>query len=118
MSLMQLLRRPEISFQDLALFVPRLTDVSPEFSLQTELQVKYEGYIQRQMEGVHRFQRMETMLLPQDLDYGKVSGLSREVCEKLTRIRPRSLGQAHRIPGVTPAALSLLSIYLKKKQLA
>jgi tRNA uridine 5-carboxymethylaminomethyl modification enzyme len=61
---------------------------------------------------------MEDVHLPEDIDYSKITGLSREVREKLTHIRPRSLGQAHRIPGITPAAVSLLSIYLKKRKLA
>jgi len=117
-SFTQLLRRPEISFHDLSSFAPELEHVPPDLSLQTELHIKYEGYIRRQQEGVQRFRRMEDMRLPEDIDYALIRGLSREVCEKLTRIRPRSLGQAHRIPGITPAAVSLLSIYLKKKKLA
>jgi len=74
--------------------------------------------VQRQREGVDRFHKMERLGLPEDLDYSRISGLSREVREKLTRIRPRSLGQASRISGITPAALTLLSIYLKKRKLA
>jgi tRNA uridine 5-carboxymethylaminomethyl modification enzyme len=67
------------------------------------------------MEIVERFQRMEHARLPLDIDYSQISGLSREVCEKLARIKPQSLGQASRIPGITPAAISLLSFYIKKK---
>ncbi|HEX2226762.1 MAG TPA: tRNA uridine-5-carboxymethylaminomethyl(34) synthesis enzyme MnmG, partial [Candidatus Binatia bacterium] len=69
-------------------------------------------------EMVERFLKTENVRLPEDLDYASISGLSREVREKLTRIRPRSLGQASRISGVTPAAISLLSIYLKKRKSA
>ena len=87
-------------------------------SLHAELQIKYTGYIQRQLEGVSRFKKMEDVRLPDDMDYSTINGLSREVREKLTAIRPRSLGQAYRIPGITPAAVSLLSVYLKKQKLA
>ncbi len=117
-SMAQLLRRPEISFSDLSAFASDLADLSQEIRIQIELEVKYKGYIQRQLEGVSRFQRMEDVVLPENIDYSTVVGLSREVCEKLTKIRPRSLGQAHRIPGITPAAMSLLSIYIKKRKRA
>ncbi len=117
-SLLQLLRRPEISFSDLNELQSDSMTIRPDLSLQVELQIKYGGYIQRQLEGVERFRTMEDIRLPDNLNYAEISGLSREVCEKLSYLKPRSLGQAHRIPGVTPAAVSLLSIYLKKKKLA
>ncbi len=117
-SFVQLLRRPEISLHHLTEFELTLNETPPDLSLQVELQIKYVGYIQRQLEGVDRFRKMEDVHLPEDIDYTKITGLSREVREKLTHIRPRSLGQAHRIPGITPAAVSLLSIYLKKRKLA
>jgi tRNA uridine 5-carboxymethylaminomethyl modification enzyme len=82
---------------------------------QVEIQIKYQGYVTRQQEIVERFQKMEHARLPENTDYACISGLSREVCEKLTRIKPRSLGQAARIPGITPAAISLLSFYIKTK---
>ena len=85
---------------------------------QAEIQIKYEGYVNRQMEMVERFQKIENLKLPDTLDYADINGLSKEVREKLTRIRPRSLGQASRISGITPAAISLLSIYLKKRKSA
>ncbi|MBI2987574.1 MAG: tRNA uridine-5-carboxymethylaminomethyl(34) synthesis enzyme MnmG [Deltaproteobacteria bacterium] len=117
-SLAQLLRRPEISFSDLALFAPELAGVSTHLGLQAEVEIKYSGYVQRQMEGVKRFRKVEAVRLPVDLDYAVIAGLSREVREKLARIRPRTLGQAARISGVTPAAISLLSVYLKKQKVA
>ena len=117
-SLAQLLRRPEISFSHLCEFAPELADTPPALSLQAELHIKYTGYVQRQLEGVNRFRKMEDVHLPEGIDYSKINGLSREVREKLTMIRPRSLGQAYRIPGITPAAVSLLSVYLKKQKLA
>jgi tRNA uridine 5-carboxymethylaminomethyl modification enzyme len=82
---------------------------------QTEIQLKYQGYVDRQSAIVDRFRRMEQATIPANLDYSKISGLSREVCEKLVRVKPRSLGQAARIPGITPAAISLLSFYIKKR---
>ena len=117
-SLLQLLRRPEISFQNLTEFESGLIETQPDLRLQVELQIKYVGYVQRQLEGVERFRKMEDVHLPEDINYTEISGLSREVCEKLAHVRPHSLGQAHRIPGITPAAVSLLSIYLKKRKLA
>lgn len=117
-SLAQLLRRPEISFSHLCAFSPELVDTSTALSLHAELQIKYSGYVQRQLEGVARFKKMENVCLPDDMDYSTINGLSREVREKLSLVRPRSLGQAYRIPGITPAAVSLLSVYLKKQKLA
>ena len=112
--LAQLLRRPEITFRNLAAFCPDLAEVPFDVGLQAEVSLKYSGYVQRQAEGVKRFQKMENVSLPEDLDYGKINGLSREIMEKLTFVRPRSLGQAYRIAGVTPAAISVLSVYLYK----
>ena len=112
--LAQLLRRPEITFRNLAAFCPDLAEVPFDVGLQAEVSLKYSGYVQRQAQGVKRFQKMENVSLPEDLDYGKVNGLSREIMEKLTHVRPRSLGQAYRIAGVTPAAISVLSLYLYK----
>ena len=117
-SLAQLLRRPEISFSHISVFAPELADTPSALSLQAELQIKYTGYVQRQLEGVDRFRKMEDVHLPEGIDYSMINGLSREVREKLTMIQPRSLGQAYRIPGITPAAVSLLSVYLKKQKLA
>ncbi len=117
-TLAQLLRRPEISFSDLNFMDPELAQVPSALGLQAEVEIKYQGYVQRQLEGVQRFQKMEQVRLPEDLNYSEISGLSREVREKLIRVRPRSLGQASRISGITPAALSLLSVYLKKRRLA
>ena len=81
---------------------------------QVEIQCKYHGYIERQREEIERQQRNEHKRLPADLDYHAVKGLSAEVREKLAAVRPETLGQAARIPGVTPAAVSLLLVHLKK----
>jgi tRNA uridine 5-carboxymethylaminomethyl modification enzyme len=117
-SLSQLLRRPEISFPHLAELCFDLQHVAESTALQVEIEIKYSGYIKRQHEAVGRFKNLESVRLPENLDYGTVNGLSREAREKLARIRPRSLGQASRISGITPAAISLLSIYLKKRKQA
>jgi tRNA uridine 5-carboxymethylaminomethyl modification enzyme len=117
-SLAQCLRRPEISFSHLKDLFPGLENVSTDIALQAEIEVKYAGYISRQNEAIKRSKNFESLRLPEDIDYTVVTGLSREAREKFAKIRPRSLGQAARISGITPAAISLLSIYLKKQQLA
>jgi len=117
-TLAQILRRPEMTMEQLRIVHPDIPRHALDVDAQVEIQIKYEGYVGRQLEIVERFQRMEHVRLPDDIDYSVISGLSREVCEKLTRIRPRSLGQAARIAGITPAAISLLSYYIKKKKSA
>ncbi len=114
-TLAQILRRPEISMTRLKALKPDIPSHGQDIDAQAEIQLKYQGYVDRQLEIVERFQRMEHAKLPINIDYSKISGLSREVCEKLTQIKPQSLGQASRIPGITPAAISLLSFYIKKK---
>lgn len=113
-SLAQLLRRPEVTVTDLIRFAPMLGDYAPQVASQAEIQVKYEGYLNRQADMVNRSKNMEMTRVPQTIDYGVIDGLSREVREKLSRVRPLSLGQAARIPGITPAAISLLAVYLKR----
>ncbi len=115
-SLAQLLRRPEVSLGPIRVMVPSMPFFSKDADLQAELQIKYAGYVDRQINLIERFQKMENARLPDEFDYSKISGLSREVREKLTRVRPRSLGQASRVPGITPAAMSLLSVHLKKSK--
>lgn len=113
-----LLRRPEMTYQQLmtlSTFAPALND--PQAAEQVEIQVKYEGYIARQQEEIDRQLRNENTLLPVELDYRQVSGLSNEVIAKLNDHKPGSIGQASRISGITPAAISILLIYLKKQGL-
>ncbi len=111
----QILRRPEMTIDQLRTLRPDIPSYKLDVDAQVEIQIKYQGYVDRQLEIVERFQRMEHVRLPDDIDYSLISGLSREVCEKLSRIRPRSIGQASRISGITPAAISLLSFYVKRK---
>jgi tRNA uridine 5-carboxymethylaminomethyl modification enzyme len=110
----QLLRRPEISLIQIRTLVPDTPHFSNDVDTQAELEIKYAGYVDRQIDLVKRFQKMEQTRLPERIDYSKIEGLSREVREKLARVRPLSLGQASRIPGITPAAMSLLSVHLRK----
>jgi tRNA uridine 5-carboxymethylaminomethyl modification enzyme len=114
-SLQELLRRPEIHYPNLFTFDGDLESHSKEVWEQVEIQVKYDGYVRRQMEQIERFRRLEEVNFPEDFDFRSVIGLSTEVMEKLTKIRPISLGQASRISGVTPAAISILMINLKKQ---
>jgi len=115
---LELLRRPQASYATLTA-LPRVGDagVTPEVAEQVEIQVRYAGYITRQREEVDRARRQEETTLPEGLDYDGVSGLSNEVRQKLHQVRPATLGQARRIPGMTPAAISLLAIHLKKRSL-
>jgi tRNA uridine 5-carboxymethylaminomethyl modification enzyme len=112
----QLLKRPELSHADISRFSPPGQALSPEEAEQVEIQVKYEGYIRRQLDQVARFAGLEERAIPDDLDYDSVIGLGSEVKQKLKSVRPVSLGQASRISGVTPAALSLLMVALEKKK--
>ena len=115
-SLRELLKRPEIHFEHLLEFDPELKILKKEASEQVEIQVKYDGYIKRQMELIERFKKLEEVNFPENFDFHSIIGLTTEVSEKLIKIRPISLGQASRISGVTPAALSILMINLKKQK--
>jgi tRNA uridine 5-carboxymethylaminomethyl modification enzyme len=113
-SLEDLLRRPNIHIEDLAALDETLAGLSREVAEQLEIGVKYEGYIRRQLEQVERFRRTEDVVIPENFDYRTIAGLSAEVREKLDRVRPRTLGQAGRIPGVTPAAIAILAVLLRR----
>ncbi|MEA3545173.1 MAG: tRNA uridine-5-carboxymethylaminomethyl(34) synthesis enzyme MnmG [Thermodesulfobacteriota bacterium] len=114
-SLEQLLRRPEIDIQQIKVVCPFLEKFSPQALEQVEIAVKYEGYIKRQLEQVERFREQEEIIIPTDIDYDLIASISTEVREKLKKIRPASLGHAGRIQGVTPAAIAVIQIYLRKK---
>ncbi|MFC4698782.1 tRNA uridine-5-carboxymethylaminomethyl(34) synthesis enzyme MnmG [Glaciecola siphonariae] len=114
-SLEELIRRPELNYETLmkvAQLGPGLDDLKA--AEQVEIQIKYAGYIARQLEDIAKSQRHENALIPIDFDYSKISGLSNEVVAKLSDARPETLGKASRISGITPAAISLLLVYLKK----
>ena len=125
---LDLLRRPELKYEDLNLAAP-LADqeaadwrpdvrLAEQVSFQVEVQAKYSGYLKRQHEEIERARRHEELALPLDLDYALVGGLSNEVRQRLCEVRPQTLGQAARIPGLTPAAVSLLLVHLKKRDRA
>ncbi len=115
----EFLKRPEINYQHLLMLsdldLPQLPN---EVTEQIEIQNKYAGYIERQQQDIEKLRKYENTLLPEHLDYNQVTGLSSEVMQKLTKIKPTSLAQAGRISGVTPAALSLLLVHLKKQRLS
>lgn len=111
----EILRRPEVRYSHLEFLGEGNLDLSPKVKDQVEIQIKYEGYIDRQLKEIERFKRLEEKRLPPNLDYDLVVGLSQEVREKLKAIHPISLGQASRISGVTPSALSALLVHLSKR---
>ncbi len=120
-----LLRRPEISFDDLTCVAPHAgadwcadERLCEQVKLQVEVQAKYSGYLKRQSDEIERAVRNEELRLPADIDYARVGGLSNEVRQRLCDVRPETLGQAARIPGLTPAAVSLLMVHLKKRERA
>ncbi len=119
-TLEEILKRPQIDWKGLISLCRTAKDAAgirriPEnVAKQIEIEVKYSGFIERQMKEVERFKNLEKIKIPADIDYAAISGLSREIREKLNRIRPLTLGQASRVSGVTPAAISLLMVYLRK----
>ena len=114
LSLAQLLRRSEVLYENLFAFAPELAEQDAEIYEEVETGIKYEGYIRRQREYVEKSKKMEEIRLQEDLDYKDVYGLTREVSEKLNKIKPINLGQASRISGVTPAAIMALQVHLKR----
>ena len=114
--LIDLLRRPQLSYADLRPFDAEAPDLSADVVEQVEITVKYEGYIRRQEKQVAEFERLERQAIPQDIDYDTIQGLRLEAREKLGAIRPQNLGQAGRISGVSPADMAALMIYLGKKE--
>ena len=116
MSLADLLRRPQITYADLAPFDPARPELPRVVTEQAEIRLKYAGYIQRQLRQVAEFTRLEERLLPPDLDYRQVSCLRLEARQKLSDIRPASLGQASRISGVSPADIATLMVYLESRE--
>ena len=123
-SLKALLSRPEVRYRDLLSVEMSASEksLSPSQPLteeeisQVEVSVKYEGYINRQQEEIEKYQRNENLVIPPDIPYDSISGLSFEVREKLKEVMPETIGQAGRITGVTPAAISILIVYLLKQK--
>jgi tRNA uridine 5-carboxymethylaminomethyl modification enzyme len=114
-TLENLLKRPEITYQHLRFLDEDTSRVSEQISSQAEINIKYKGYIKRQQEEIERFKKIEKIKLPPRFDFSKIPSLSREIKEKLAKFQPHNLGQASRISGVTPAAISILMIYINKR---
>ncbi len=113
-SLYDLLKRPQVSYQMIAEFDGTLKDQGEQVISQVEYEIKYEGFISRQNKDVEKFKHIDHIRIPSDLSFDQVPGLSKEICEKLKRFCPSTLGQANRISGMTPAAITLMMVYLKK----
>jgi len=113
-SLYDLLKRPEINYNMISDFDGTLNSLGPQVIAQIEYEIKYEGFIHRQQKEVEKFRHIEYIRIPEGFDFNGIPGLSKEITEKLNRFNPITLGQANRISGVTPSAIALLMIYLKK----
>ncbi len=112
----KLLKRPDINYKDLLeILGSNIENFSDSVTKQVEIQVKYQGYINRQEKEIEKFYKFERIKIPKSLDYSKISGISREIVEKLDKIKPKSLGQALRITGITPASISILSAVINKR---
>ena len=111
-----LVRRPQVRYEDLAPFDPNRPELPADIREEVEIQVKYAGYIQRQLRQVEQFQKEESRLLPEDVDYEGISGLRLEARQKLSAIRPLNLGQASRVSGVSPADIAVLMVYLELRE--
>jgi tRNA uridine 5-carboxymethylaminomethyl modification enzyme len=114
LSLRGLLRRPEVTYGKLKILDKESCKVEREIARQVEIQIMYDGYIERELQQVEKFKKMENLKILPDFDFQNIPGLSSEVREKLSKIKPHSLGQASRISGITPAAISILMIHLRR----
>jgi tRNA uridine 5-carboxymethylaminomethyl modification enzyme len=117
-SLYDLLRRPELTYHDLALIDPGRPDLPKQLGNQVEVEIKYQGYIKKQMIQIEQFKRSEGKKLSPDIDYTQIKGLRLEAVENLNRIKPSSIGQASRISGVSPADISVIMIWLEQRRRA
>ncbi|WP_427340694.1 tRNA uridine-5-carboxymethylaminomethyl(34) synthesis enzyme MnmG [Caloranaerobacter sp. DY30410] len=115
-TLYDLIKRPELSYESLAEIDKDRPDLPREIRMQVEIQIKYQGYINKQLKQIEQFKKLENKKLPKDIDYSKIEGLRLEARQKLNDIRPDSIGQASRISGVSPADISVLLIYLEQQR--
>jgi tRNA uridine 5-carboxymethylaminomethyl modification enzyme len=114
--LADLLRRPQVSYADIAPFDPDRPQLPETVTQEVEIQIKYAGYLQRQLQQVEDFKREESRLLPENMDYHAIAGLRLEAREKLDAVRPMSVGQAGRISGVSPSDIAVLLIWLEQNK--
>ncbi|HBN28329.1 MAG TPA: tRNA uridine-5-carboxymethylaminomethyl(34) synthesis enzyme MnmG, partial [Clostridiaceae bacterium] len=112
----ELLKRPEITYSDIIKLDSSHVELKPDVILEVQTQIKYEGYIKKQVEQVEQFKKMEEKLIPEDIDYSSIKGLRIEAKQKLSKIMPENIGQASRISGVSPADISVLLIYLEMRK--
>ena len=115
--LSDILKRPEVGYALIAPYDGKLKDFPPQIIDQVEYEIKYEGFIQRQLKDIERFRHIERIKIPSDIDYDTIASLSNEIRQKLKQFTPMTLGQANRISGMTPAAVSILMVYLRKLKL-
>ena len=115
-SMCELLRRPEVKYDDLKLLDPERPALSSHQKTMMEVQIKYEGYIEKQLRRIEKFKKLENKKIPRDMDYDLIEGLRLEARQKLNDIRPLSIGQASRISGVSPADINVLMIYMEKER--
>ena len=115
-SLADLLKRPELRYEHITEIAPPTETLPSAVREQVEIQIKYDGYIQRQQRQIHQFKKLENFRIPDTFDYTNVQGLKMEAREKLAKIRPTSIGQASRLPGVSPADISILTVILHQQR--
>ena len=117
-TLLELLKRPEVTFASLAAAHPEVAalELDPEIAESFEIDVKYSGYVERQGENVERMRRQEAVEIPRDIDFRALTGLANEAKDKLSRFRPRTLGQASRIAGVRPPDVALLAVHVERRR--
>ncbi len=115
-SLAELLKRPQVTYENLAEIDKNRPELSYHEITQLEVQIKYEGYITKQLQQIERYKKLENRKLPQDLEYDQIDGLRIEARQKLSKVKPESIGQASRISGVSPADINVLMVYLEKKR--
>ncbi|SDW76864.1 tRNA uridine 5-carboxymethylaminomethyl modification enzyme [Marinococcus luteus] len=113
-----LMKRPEIGYADVAPFADAPSSIAPDVAEQVEIQVKYEGYISKQLEQVERMKKMEEKKIPESIDYHSISGIAIEARQKLSEVRPLSVGQASRVSGVNPSDISILLVYIEQGRMA
>jgi len=113
-SLFNLLRRPWVNWGQIAQADPGSSELEPAIAAKVEVEIKYSGYVERQKEEIERFQKMENLSIPGDFDYSAMTGLKKEAREKLSRLRPATIGQASRISGINPSDISILLIFLRR----
>ena len=113
-----LLKRPEMSYEHIEVLSPSELELDTDVKEQVEIQIKYEGYIEKSLQQVERMKKMENKKIPEDIDFDAISGIATEARHRLNKIRPLSLAQASRISGVNPADISILLVYLEQGKIA